>query len=57
MFTVLYLAHVYAIPSLVTVFYIMHVCHNLFYEIVQIYYVWLLTYADYRSVNERHVVS
>ena len=58
MFTVLCFAHVFMLSLvLLLFFYIIHVCHNLFYEIVQIYYVWLLTYADYQSVNERHVVN
>ena len=43
--------------ALLLFFYIINVCHNLFKEIVQIYYVWLLTYVDYWFVGERHVVN
>ena len=38
-------------------FNIIHVCHNLTFEIVQISYFWLLTHAEYRSVDPCYVVN
>ena len=58
MFTVLYFAYVFMLSLvLLLFFYIIYICHNLFKEIVQIYYVWLLTYVYCRSVDECHIVN